>query len=323
MIWPVAELVPDLLDRKLLFVTGKGGVGKTTISAGLALLAASRGKRTLVCEMDAKGDLAASYEAVPTGFEPREVVHDLWAMTMDPEASLRQYLALQLRLPRLAGMGPVTRMFDFVASAAPGVREIVSVGKLCWEVRERHYALVVADAVSSGHIIGQLSAPEAINSLVQVGLIRQQTGWMLDILSDNATCGAVIVATPEEMPVIETIELAGRLEAETTVGLAGVVVNRVLPELFGTREEQVFEALSAPGATALLSSSLGGDSLGLLDAARWMVKTRRSRAEHLQRLRESLSGTAPMVYVPYLFSRSQGLRATRQVAAALSQELEN
>ena len=317
--------LPELLDRKLLFVTGKGGVGKTTISAGLALLCASRGKRTLVCEMDAKGDLASSFEVAPTSFEEREVAPNLWAMSMDPEASLRQYLALQLRLPRAAGLGPVTRMFDFVASAAPGVREIVSVGKLCWEVRERHYDMVVVDAVASGHVIGQLSAPQAINSLVQVGLVRQQTGWMLDILSDPSTCGAVMVATPEEMPVTETIELIGRLESETTVGLAGVIVNRVLPELFGTREEQAFEALSAPDATGHLSAALGGEATPLLDAARWMVKTRRSRADHLQRLREALGdrGGALLVYVPYLFLRSYGLRATRQVASALSAELES
>ena len=73
-------------------------------------------------------------------------------------------------------------MFDFVASAAPGVREIASVGKLCWEVRERHYDVVVVDSVASGHIIGYLAAPQAINRLVQVGLIRQQTDWMLEIL---------------------------------------------------------------------------------------------------------------------------------------------
>ena len=163
-------------------------------------------------------------------------------MSMDTEASLRQYLLLQLRLPRPPYIGPLARMFDFVAPAAPGVREIVTIGKLCWEVRERHYDMVVVDAVASGHMIGQLAAPQAINRLVQVGPVRQQTGWMLEILSDPKTTGVLVVATPEEMPVTETIEFVGRLKTETTVGLAGVVVNRVLPELFGTREEQVFEA---------------------------------------------------------------------------------
>jgi anion-transporting ArsA/GET3 family ATPase len=321
--------VVELLDRKLLFVTGKGGVGKTTVSAALGLLAASKGKRTLVCELDAKGDLAASFETAPMGFEAREIAPQLWAMSMDTEASLRQYLSLQLKLPRAAHIGPVAKMFDFVASAAPGVREIVTVGKLCWEVRERHYDLVVVDAVSSGHIISQLAAPQAINRLVQVGLIRQQTGWMLEILSDQGTSGVLVVATPEEMPVTETIELIERLRTETTVSLAGVIVNRVLPELFGTREGQIFEAICEEPAREFLATELGGRAEPLLDAARLMVKMRRARTAHIEHLRESVGVSAPtgtaasLLYLPYLFLRSYGLRSTRQIAAALAAELES
>src|SRR5436190_854171 len=123
----------DLLDRKLIFVTGKGGVGKTTIAASLALLASGRGRKTPLREVDAS---------------------------------------------------------------------------------------------ASGHIVSQLAAPQAINELVQVGAVRQQTGWMLDILGDPATTGLVIVATPEEMPVNETVELSARVEKETNVDLAAIVVNR-------------------------------------------------------------------------------------------------
>jgi anion-transporting ArsA/GET3 family ATPase len=187
----------------------------------------------------------------------------------------------------------------------------------------------VVDPVASGHIVSQLAAPQAINRLVQVGLIRQQTGWMLEILSDPRTSGALVVATPEEMPVTETIELIDRLRTETTVNLAGVIVNRVLPELFGTREGQTFEAICGEPVREFLASKLGGRPEPLLDAARLMVKMRRSRAAHLERLRGSVgvsapSGTsAPLLYVPYLFLRSYGLRSTRQVAAALAAELES
>jgi anion-transporting ArsA/GET3 family ATPase len=163
---------PDLLDRRLIFVTGKGGVGKTTVSAGLALLAAQRGKRTLVCEVDAKGNLADFYECGASTFDAREVQPGLFAMAMDTERSLDEYLRLYLRVPVLGRLGPIARMFDFVATAAPGVKEILTVGKLCYEVRERHYDLVVVDAAPTGHVVGQLAAPQAINSLVQVGLIR-------------------------------------------------------------------------------------------------------------------------------------------------------
>jgi len=187
----------SLLDRRLVFVTGKGGVGKSTIAAGLALLATQRGKRTLVCEVDAKGNLADFYETSRTRFKPREIQPGLFAMSMDTEASLQEYLRLQLKLPAVARIGPLARAFEFVATAAPGVKEILTTGKLCWEVRERHYDLVVVDAAPTGHIIGQLAAPQAINELVKVGLVRQQTGWLMDILSDPVTTGLVIVTTPE------------------------------------------------------------------------------------------------------------------------------
>ncbi|MDE3202792.1 MAG: AAA family ATPase [Acidobacteriota bacterium] len=314
----------DLLDRKLVFVTGKGGVGKTTIAAALAWLAAERGKKTLVCEIDAKGDLASFYETGPTRFQEREVAPRLWAMSMDTEASLKQYLSLQLKLPLVSRVGPLAKMFDFVASAAPGVKEIVTVGKLCWEVRERHYDLIVADASASGHVVSQLAAPQAINELVQVGLVRQQTGWMLDILGDARTTGVVVVATPAEMPVSETLELTDALQRETNVDLAAVVVNRVLPELFGRGEEEVFERLAADsGAPARrgLEERLGGPIDPLLEAARLTVSMRRSRTEHLERLREAVDPAIPMLYMPYLFFRAQGLRATHQIADALSAEL--
>jgi anion-transporting ArsA/GET3 family ATPase len=313
--------VADLLDRKLIFVTGKGGTGKTTIAAALAWLAADRGKKTLVCEIDAKGDLASFYETGPTRFEEREVAPRLWAMSMDTEASLKQYLSLQLKLPLVARIGPLAKMFDFVASAAPGVKEIVTVGKLCWEVRERHYDLIVVDASASGHIVSQLAAPQAINQLVQVGLVRQQTGWMLDILGDAARTGLVVVATPAEMPVSETLELTTRVREETNVDLAAVVVNRVLPELFGRGEEEVFERLDGPVGAEPLETHLGGTVRPLLDAARLTVTMRRARTEHLERLREAIDPGIPMLYMPYLFFRAHGLRATHQIADALSAEL--
>ncbi len=310
-----------LLDLRLVFVTGKGGVGKTTVASALALLGSLRGKRVLICEVDAKGDVAGFYEAPPTAFNEKEILPGLFAMTMDTEASLREYLKLQLRIPVVGRIGPLAKAFDFVATAAPGVREILTVGKPCYEVRERHYDLVVVDAPASGHIIGLLAAPQAINDLVKVGLIRSQTDWMVDILGDARTTGLVAVCTPEEMPVNETIELATRVRVETNVQLSAVVVNRVLPELFGRQEEAVFDALGRPAPLQKLDEAVAGDAAPVLDAARLAVTMRRTRTTHLDRLREGIDGEVPMLYLPYLFTRSHGLRTTRQVAASLGEEL--
>jgi anion-transporting ArsA/GET3 family ATPase len=311
----------DLLDHKLLFVTGKGGVGKTTIAASLALLAAEHGKRTLVAEVDAKGNLADFFEIGPTAFKEREVSPNLFAMTMDTEKSLREYLSLQLKIPILARIGPLARTFDFVANAAPGVKEILTVGKFLWEVREGNYDLVVVDAAATGHITGQLAAPQAIRELVHVGLVRDQTGWMLDILGDPAQTGAVIVAAPEEMPVNEALELVDRLATETVVHLAAVVANRVLPELFGRGEEEVFDHLDGDRNVEILEAELGTSVRPILDGALLAVTLRRTRGVHLARLRNELPAGTPLLYVPYLFQRSHGARTTHKVAGHLAEEL--
>jgi anion-transporting ArsA/GET3 family ATPase len=315
---------PDLLGRRLLFFTGKGGVGKSTVTAATALLAADRGQRVLVVEADAKGAIPGHFEQPTVGFEPREVYPGVCAMEMRTEDSLKEYLKLNLRVPVLGRLGPLARVLDFVATAAPGVKEILTVGKVCWEVRESiegraDWDLVVVDAAATGHIIGQLDAPRAIQELVSVGMVREQTDWMVELLSDASVTGLNIVATPEEMPVNETIELVERARAELTVPLGAVVVNRVLPELFTHADEETFEVLRGDEAGAVLTKRVGTGSTAVLDAARLAVSLRRTRVAHLAELRQAVE--LPMLYLPYLFVRDQGLRVTKMVADSIAQEL--
>jgi anion-transporting ArsA/GET3 family ATPase len=320
----MADAVSSLLDRRVLFFTGKGGVGKSTMAAATALLAAQQGKRVLLVEVDAKGDVTALFEHAPVGFTPKEIQPGILAMSMDTEASLQEYLKLNLKVPVLGRLGPMAKVLDFVATAAPGVKEILTIGKIAWEVRESidgraDHDLVVVDAAATGHIVAQLGAADSIQELVDVGPVRAQTEWMSQILSDPEICAVNVVTTPEEMPVAETIELVERIRTELRTPLGVVVVNRVLPELFTTVDEETFEALREPPASAALQQRAGSGATAVLEGARLAVSLRRTRAVHLAHLLDSVD--LPLLYVPYLFVRSHGLRVTRMVAEALGQEL--
>ena len=144
---------------------------------------------------------------------------------------------------------------------------------------------------------------------------------MIDILTDSATTGVVVVTVPEEMPVSETLELIGRLQGETNIDVASVVVNRVLPELFGRGEEEIFERLRKPDGVAALQERVGDGIQEVLDGAELAVNLRRSRVPYLERLRDGLPAGLPVLYLPFLFHRSHGVRATARIAEGIGEEL--
>lgn len=321
-----ASPAPGWLGHRLLFFTGKGGVGKSTVAAATAVHAVARGKRVLLVEVDDKGNAAALFEHAPVGFDPVEVHPGVHAMQMRTEASLREYLKLNLRVPVLGRLGPIAHMLEFVANAAPGVKEILTIGKICWEVRESiegraDWDLVVVDAAATGHVVAQLDSPRAIRELVQVGPVRTQTEWMTELLADPSITALNVVTTPEEMPINETIELVNTVRDGIDVPLGSIVVNRVLPEPLTRTDAPLFAALRTSDGTEALREVVGPGAEDVLDATGLAVALRRSRAEHLARLRDELD--LPTIILPYLFVRDHGLRVTRMVAEALAAELDS
>lgn len=220
-----------MLDKRLVLVSGKGGVGKSAVATGLALLAQRHGLRVLIIEMESGGGLSAHFGTGPLAFQPTEVRPGLHAMEMVRSEALLEYLQLQLRLPGMGRFGAVARAFDALATTAPAVREIVTIGKILWEVREEKWDLVIVDAPPTGQIGSYLRAPQSISELVTTGRIRAQADWMADTLADPERTALILVNLPEELPTTETLETIDWVAKTDVVGAPTVIANRVLGEL--------------------------------------------------------------------------------------------
>jgi anion-transporting ArsA/GET3 family ATPase len=225
--------------------------------------------------MDDKGSLAAYLGRNGLGFEPIVVAPNLWAMAMNTEDSLREYIRLFLRLPVITSLAPLARIFDFVANAAPAVKEILAVGKLCYEVRERNYDVVIVDSEASGHFVAQVSAPDALATVVRIGIVADQTKWMSDLLHDPTVSTVLAVVTPEEMPVVETIELRDRLAKATPIDFTGVLVNRMPRDTVSEDDLVVARSLGTAQASVAV--------------AEWLVERRRAAESHVVRLSEAFA----------------------------------
>lgn len=153
-------------------------------------------------------------------------------LELSTERALDEYIDLYLPLPIAPSrLGPIAAIFDYVATAAPGVREILTIGKIAYEVREGAWDIVVVDGPATGHCVELLAAPETLNELVGFGPLVDQTGWIEALLADPDTTGVIAVTLAEELPVSETLSLLDRLLTETSVGITGLVVNQVPPVL--------------------------------------------------------------------------------------------
>jgi anion-transporting ArsA/GET3 family ATPase len=217
-----------VLDRRLLVVTGKGGVGRSALTAALAIRAARQGRRVLAMALDRGIGLAAHLRGDGADYRPRTVRPGLELLSVEPVTALDEYLRLQLHLPRF---GPVTRAFRVLADTVPGIRDTVVIGKAIFEATRDRWDLVVADGPPIGQMMSLLRAPTTIQSLVPAGRVERQAAWMRSVLEDPAQTGLIVVTLAEELPMSETAEALAALDAEPVASAAGIVVNRLLPPL--------------------------------------------------------------------------------------------
>lgn len=250
--------------RPLTIVAGKGGVGRSTTAAALALNAAVSGKRVLALDATSDGGLRA---ALAKASKVERDAVELIELTTDE--ALDEYLKLYLKVPiPPSRLGPIARIFDYVATAAPGVREILTIGKIANEARSGRWDAVVVDAPATGHVIELLAAPETLQELVRVGPLAEQTQWIADLLRDPEITGVLTVTTAEALPVTESLELLERLVETTRVDPVGFVVNRVpdlLDEAGHAEAERLLDTLTSSDPLARAVATVARRSSAAVD----------------------------------------------------------
>ena len=283
-----APVAAGLLRKPLVVVTGKGGVGKSTVAAALGLAAARRGLRTIIAEVARRDDVSRVLGG--TGVHEDELAPGLHHISIDPEEAMEEYLVDQLPSRALADVLLSSRGFSYFAAATPGLRELLTVGKV-WELAQEDrrtpgaapYDLVILDAPATGHGVAVLSAPRTFADAALMGRIARQ-GRIIDaMLSDPAQTGVVAVARPEEMPVNETLELEAALPEAVGVKVDLVVANGLLPDRFDAAEVRALEAAppSRPVRAALVAHA-------------------RARAQRAQLARLRRRAEAPVVTLPFV-----------------------
>jgi anion-transporting ArsA/GET3 family ATPase len=293
--------VAFLLDKRLVFVTGKGGVGKTTVAACLARVAASRGKRVIVCEV--AQDVRPHDEV--------EIAENIHSIAIDPESAMREYLTDQIG-SAMSKVMTSSRVFSYLAAAAPGMSELLTIGKV-WDLAQLDqrrtgdtpYDLVVLDAPATGHALGMLRTPRTFRDLARVGPISRQAGRIDAFLSDAELTGVVAVAAPEEMPVNETIDFIAALREEMAMTPDAVIVNGVYPERFHDSEIAAIEAAAQADPRPALRAAI----------------SEHRRARHHRNQVRRLRRRTPAITLPFQFEAELGDADLEQLSQVLAGRL--
>lgn len=317
---PPGAVTAELGSRRFLFVTGKGGVGKTTVSAALALALAAQGKRVLVAMCNTKERLSSILGTKPIGHELVHVSDGVWGVNISPERALREYGEMVIRVGPLAHAIFENRYTRTFFRATPGLYEWAMLGKAWFHTTEKRedgswrFDVVLLDAPATGHGMDMLRVPKVILDVVPPGMLRRDAETAWHTFRDRTQSGVVVVTLPEEMPTTETIELCTAIQEELGLAVLTLVVNGVMPALFSPDERE--ELLRDPALLdieAPVRASGTSDSV-IVAGARRAVREK-LQAESFARLQRRVH--LPKVTLPFLFDLASTIRGTRILASRL------
>ena len=293
-------------SSRVLIVAGKGGVGKTTASATLALAAARTGLSVLLVEVAGRSATAPMFGADPQGYEESTVYDEadqgsVRCRSITPDDALVEWLKNH-GFSRIAKRMARSGLLEIVATATPGIKDLLVLGRIKALEAQGVADLIIVDAPAAGHAIQFLQAPVGVRDTARTGVLNRQALEVLEMLDDPQRCRAILVSIPEETPINELIETAFAVEDEVGVALGPVVINGILPPVEGLDDDPPEGLTAAEVADARMAAELRRDRLSL-------------QAEQLDRLRTQLP--LAQLRMPQLFTTEIGLDQLHELADAV------
>jgi anion-transporting ArsA/GET3 family ATPase len=326
----------EFFEPKILIVSGKGGVGKTTVAAALALAAARQGRVVCVAEVDRKGTLPRLFGGGELTYEPREMSPGVWGMNIIPEAALAEYLDVQYHMKRISKVLTSSHFVDYITTAAPGLKDILVLGKIWYLEQGRTggpeqplFDTIIVDAPAAGHMLTFLQAPAGLSDAVRVGPIKRQSEWLVDMLTNPKRSRVHLVTLAEEMPISETLETSDALEGRLGMSMGPIFANAVYSELLTDEEEKLLKSVMEDGRADELAAPaedvglrLDDEDLDALSGYAQFLEARRSiQQEHLDELRDGVD--EPVIELPFLFSAGLALPDIETLADAIEEKVED
>ncbi len=306
----------SLLQRRIVLVTGKGGVGKTTVSTGLGLAAAARGLRVLIAEVSGARSIPAMFGTTGSGYKPSLLTENLYTLSITPEEAIEDYVIQQIRFKRLFNLVFRNRIISPLVDGVPGLHDAVQLGKIFDLSRDTHrghptWDLVIVDAPATGHGLTMLSSAHTMMELTRAGPMYEGVKLVHEVLSDPEKVALVLVSLPEEMPASETIDLWARLDEGLQAQVAVVALNALYPPLLTHPEDW-------PVARQALADAGPGvrEAVALCDA--WQERRER-QSEIAQRLQEAID--APLASLPFTTERPPGMATLEAMGSAILEAL--
>ncbi len=307
----------EIFNRKLLIISGKGGVGKTTVALTLGELAAKRGKKTLIAEINSAEKISQIYQLKPIGYKETELKKNLFAINIDPHSAFHEYILEQIHSETIYHFVFENNLVKNFLDATPGLNSLLEIGKV-WALTERDknetgekskYDLVIIDAPATGHGLALLQVPQIVASAVRVGPIRTKADNIVQLLKDKTKTLLMIVTLGEEMPVNEAMEMFHQAEEKIGIAVGPFLMNALYPAILNENDY-----LEIQKKLKNSKDEKAGETVRKI--LHYYQKKLNAQNFYFNQLKKEI-GNHDLMSLPYLFNSSFDSKTIRELADSL------